>query len=193
MFAGHVDDAPSSPELLTHITAQIDFEKEMDNVVPLQKNRSLFVPFIAGAVAASLLAVTIGAAIWPSKTAKSSQEAFSLKQHVKEFAAAENTQTVSLTNAGGTRGATVMMHPEGDIMIDATTLKTLNKDATYQLWAVMKTVTGNQVVSAGVLGNRPGVYMVRVHGDITAFVITKEVNGGVEKSSQNPLYSAKVA
>lgn len=193
MFARFQDDAPFSPTLLADVKKKFESTgvgEQKDNVVSISSRGRFVGAFLAGAVAASLAVFMISSI---STTTPSPQAATSMNQMMKTFKKSSGTHSVTLMNPQGDKGAQVMMRSSGDIMIDARNLPQLDDASTYQLWAVVDSDSGKKVISAGVLGNHPGITMSRVTGDVTAFVITQEVAGGVEKSSQDPAYIAKVA
>ncbi len=179
---------PASSDLLDKIKSQIKDSSDDKNVIPLNERRGFFLPFLCGAAAASV-AMFIGCvALWPSEKQNTST-AFSLERQVNTFAEQEGVENISFENTSGDPSVAAMVH-DGDIMIDARDIEELGDDYTYQLWAIIENETGQQVISAGVLGNGPGVYMTHVDGKVKSFVITKEVYGGVEKSSQKPAYTS---
>ncbi len=197
MFAQFEDNTEPDEELLAKIKLKIK-ENESDNgessnVVTLNKKQNTFwMPFVSGAIAASVLALVFATAFWPTSQ-DNNDSAFRLEDQLQVFSAQPNTKQVSLASDGGNVGANVVLNEQGDIMIDARDIEALSEDETYQLWAIVETQTGQQVISAGVLGNGPGIYMTRVNGNISAFAITQEPKGGVEKSSNAPSYQAVVA
>lgn len=58
-------------------------------------------------------------------------------------------------------------------------LAPLDASRTYQLWAI---TAEESVISAGVLGNAPGPSTFTWEGDVSGFVLTREVAGGVPAS-----------
>lgn len=64
-------------------------------------------------------------------------------------------------------------------MIPTDGLEPLDSDRTYQLWVVN---SDDQVISAGVFGPSPGPVAFTWNADVTAFVLTREVAGGVSVS-----------
>jgi len=192
MFAQFEDNAESSSELLKNIKTQIHDDSH-SNITPItSKHKSFFLPFVTGAVAASIFAIAIGVLTWPNSVDKQ-QSALSMETTMENFKSESETSFIELKDTKGQMGAEVMMHEKGDIMVDGRHLEELNENDTYQLWAVIETKTGQKVISAGILGNKPGVFMVQVHGNVKAFVITLEQSGGVEKSNKEPVYTAQVA
>lgn len=78
----------------------------------------------------------------------------------------------------------IVLLPDGTGYVFESNLEALPEDATYQLWAVVN----DRVISAGVLGNNPGV--VPFHLDpqgLQGLVITEEVAGGVAQSQADPV------
>lgn len=199
-LANFEDNAEYSPELLSRTKAGIsenesqkDSGADSSNVKNVDfSKRNFIVPFLTGAIAASFIGIMIATFNGQFET-ESGKTAASVDQQMADFQSVSNTSNVSLTGENGKMGAKIMMHQQGDIMIDARTLSELDSNETYQLWAVVETATGQQVISAGVLGNKPGVYMAQVSGKVKAFAITKEVYGGVEKSNHEAMYKASVA
>lgn len=192
VLANFEDNETPSPHLLESIKAQI-FSQSNDSknaeVVNIKSIRNQIAPFLTGAIAASFLAIMLSVALWP-QSSNSGKEVFALDNQIGAFSDDVNTQTVSLKSDQGELGAKIMIHKDGDIMIDGRTLKALDDNSTYQLWAIVETATGRKVISAGVLGNNPSVTMARVSGNVVAFALTKEVSGGIDKSEQDPLFSA---
>jgi hypothetical protein len=78
----------------------------------------------------------------------------------------------------GSALATVILLADGTGYVTDLSLPELPGDRTYQLWEV----TQGGVISAGVLGNAPGVSSFQAVADVSALVITEEVAGGVPKS-----------
>jgi|GEM_PF-6531773 len=195
MFADFENNEPASQFLLASIKSQIDRDSKNakpSNVTNINSKRNFIVPFLTGAIAASFIAVMLSVTVWP-QTSSSESNQFALDKEVGAFSSESGTQTVELTSEKGQLGAKVMIHEDGDIMIDCRQLAALDKNSTYQLWAIVDTAEGQKVISAGVLGSDPNVSMARVSGTIVAFSLTKEVSGGVDKSDQEALYSATIA
>jgi anti-sigma-K factor RskA len=91
---------------------------------------------------------------------------------------------VSLVDpAGGPAAVDAVVTVEGEGFIDGSSLPTLPENRTYQLWAIV----GDQVISVGIMGNRPEVSAFRVEGQLAGLAISKEVLGGVVVSEQDPV------
>jgi anti-sigma factor RsiW len=89
---------------------------------------------------------------------------------------------------GGDDHVTLAVTDDGQGFLVGPDLTPLSTDQTYQLWAI----TGDDVVSAGVLGADPGTRAFAA-GDAQAYAITIEQAGGVESSEQEPYLVGTVA
>jgi anti-sigma-K factor RskA len=81
----------------------------------------------------------------------------------------------------GSTMARIVYLPDGVGYLLGDSLEVLPADRTYQLWAIV----GDEVLSAGVLGERLHVAPFQVVGNVTGFAITEEDAGGVV-TSRNP-------
>ena len=81
-----------------------------------------------------------------------------------------------------------MVQPDGTGLLAAQDLPAL-QDKDYQLWGVI----GDQVISLGVLGERPEVVPFSAAGDLRGLAITAEQPGGVVTSQQQPLLQGAVS
>ena len=147
----------------------------MANVVPIRSARRLRVR--ATAVAAAAVAVVAVAGFGAGRWASSGEPSLAA------VAGAARTEAgaivASLQSAEGTSLATVVLLPDGTGYVMDLELPSLPDDRTYQLWEV----TQGGVISAGVLGNAPNVASFQAVADVTGFVITDEVAGGVPQSA----------
>ncbi|MFO7549168.1 MAG: anti-sigma factor [Acidimicrobiia bacterium] len=103
-----------------------------------------------------------------------------LEPFIEAALADPGTVTVSLGSESGVSG-TVVLLADGTGLLTDHNLAPLNGDRTYQLWAIQD----GRVISAGLLGNDPGV--VPFHVDLArldGLVITEEEAGGVPVSEQ---------
>jgi hypothetical protein len=149
MFADFEDNGPSSQFLLGSIKSQIDSDSKQNqvaNVIPINSKKNFILPFVTGAIAASFVAILLSVSVF-AQTPNTDKEKFALDKEMGAFSSESGTQTVVLTSDKGKSGAKVMMHENGDIMIDCRTLEPLDKDSTYQLWAIVETATGQKVIS----------------------------------------------
>ncbi len=96
---------------------------------------------------------------------------------------------VVLRSEDDAQRAVAVLEPGGLGVISLRDLPDLGPERTYQLWGVIE----DEVISLGVLGNRPGVEPFTVRGDLSALVVTDEVAGGVTSSTQPALLAGTVA
>jgi hypothetical protein len=87
-----------------------------------------------------------------------------------------------LQSPDGSVSAQAAVEPNGIGFLAAGDLAALPDDRTYQLWGI----SGDTVISLGVLGSRPEVLTFTVAGPLDALAITEEVAGGVPVSEQSP-------
>ncbi len=98
-----------------------------------------------------------------------------------------SAERVVLHSEDGATAVDAILLPDGTGYLVHDNLAPLPSDRTYQLWAVV----GDKVISAGILGNDPGVVAFHVDGDVGGLVVTEEDAGGVV-SSENPALAAWV-
>lgn len=82
--------------------------------------------------------------------------------------------------------ARVVIGSDGIGYVYADTLPALAEDRTYQLWAIVDGVAGQQVISAGIMGSDPNISPFQVSGELVGLAITNEVAGGVVTSGEEP-------
>ena len=97
---------------------------------------------------------------------------------------------VSLASEDGTLSAEAVVQPDGVGFLSAGTLPELPATETYQLWGVYG---DGDVISLGVVGNRPAIEPFAAEGDLDALVITREAAGGVVASTSGALLVGEVA
>jgi len=86
--------------------------------------------------------------------------------------------------------ADAVIDPSGTGFVSAKGLPELPSEQTYQLWGVF---ADDDVISLGVIGNRPGIEPFTARGDIQALVITLERAGGVVSSTSGALLAGQLA
>ena len=131
--------------------------------------------WVASAAAAAVLAVVAVRAFDGDTTRSPLAVAFD------EALADRESLTATLVSEATTARATVVVDARGHGYLDATALPTLPTGETYQLWGVI----GDKVISIGVLGRHPDIEPFAIDGNLTAVVITHELNGAVV-SDGNP-------
>ncbi len=100
-----------------------------------------------------------------------------------------DARAVSLRTSDGRAAAEAVLLQDGTGYLVRNDLPPLPAGRTYQLWAVV----GNNKVSVGVLGPRPGPAAFHTSGDVSALAITNEVAGGVIVSQEQPAALGTVA
>jgi len=103
---------------------------------------------------------------------------------VTQALAGAESQRLTLGSQVSGSNAIIVLMPNGTGYLAEHTLQPLPADRTYQLWAVVD----GKIISAGILGQDPGVVPFRIdpHG-FSGFAITEEVVGGVESSQNDPV------
>lgn len=90
-----------------------------------------------------------------------------------------------LLSSDGGRQTVAVVDANGTGYVDGSTLAVLDSDHTYQLWGVVQTPDGQQVISLGVLGPQFDIAPFTVRqGTLVKLVLTEETRGGVPVSSQ---------
>ena len=102
---------------------------------------------------------------------------------VSAAAADRRSLHIPLVAEEGSTLATVVLLPDGKGYLLRPLLPSLSEDRTYQLWALV----GKGTVSAGVLGNRPGVTAFMVDMPVDGFAISEEMQGGVATPQSPPI------
>ena len=97
---------------------------------------------------------------------------------------------VTLASEDGTLSAEAVVQPDGVGFLSAGTLPELPASETYQLWGVY---SDGDVISLGVVGNRPAIEPFAADGELDALVITREAAGGVVSSTSGALLVGAVA
>lgn len=119
------------------------------------------------ALAAAILSVVGIAAVYLSATAGSGVVA---QRSLADPGTGETVAVISVDDAGVST-------------IDPIGLADLDEGLTYQLWAV----TGEEIVSVGLLGSEPGDSTFRIEGSPSVLALTIEVAGGVAVSEAVPV------
>lgn len=93
-------------------------------------------------------------------------------------------RVVGLASEDGALRADAVVQSDGVGFLSASSLPALPAEETYQLWGVY---SDGDVISLGVVGNRPGIEPFTADGELDALVITREVAGGVMASTSGAL------
>lgn len=90
-----------------------------------------------------------------------------------------------LLSSDGSTHTLAVVDTTGTGYLDGSSLAALDADHTYQLWGVVQTPEGQQVISLGVLGPRFDIAPFTVRqGTLVKLVLTQETRGGVPVSTQ---------
>jgi anti-sigma-K factor RskA len=144
---------------------------------------------LAGSIAAAA-AVVIGLLSWRlvdtnrrlTDARASSATLVAQFARLRTDSAARRAQLVS---SDGVRHTLALVDRNGTGYLDGTALAVLDTDHTYQLWGVVQTPDGDQVISLGVLGPQFDIAPFTVRqGTLVKLVLTEETRGGVPVSSQ---------
>lgn len=155
---------------------------QLARVMPMdraRRRRGLVGTAAAAAVAAvAAVAVTLVVADLddpePAVTADAIETAYG-----QAWASADGRRT-ELVADDTSFSADAVVLPSGTGFLSASKLPTLPETETYQLWGVY---ADDDVISLGVLGNRPGVEPFTAKDDVVTLVITREQAGGVMAST----------
>lgn len=170
-------ESPSRPQGLLHQISEGTHHR------PVRSAGLRRIAQVAGAIAAAVLFVLGGVAIGERK------ESTATLQQVAE--AARRSPGVRIVTLGGGDGrlvGEVVLTADGRGYLVSTNLPTLAADRTYQLWVLR----GERVVSAGVLGSRPGTAGFMAAGDLQALAVSEEPAGGAIAPGSAPLLTGAV-
>ena len=109
-------------------------------------------------------------------------------------AVAGGAATVPLQTAPGHGPVTaeIALQSDGTGYLRNEHLVALPAGKTYQLWALVRNGSGQQAISAGVLGREPSAVAFHLSGAPTGFAITVETTPGVVTSTRSPVAFGKV-
>lgn len=142
------------------------------------------------AAAAALVVAVLGGLVWQQQNRIDELEnvaAPSITDLAEQAASQPGARTVELTGDGAI--VEIVVGPDDIAYLRGDSLPALGPDRTYQLWGV----TGDQVVSLGVLGSDPGVSAFALPAGTETLAVTDETAGGVVASSQDPVVVGAVA
>ena len=151
----------------------------------------------AGAIVAGVAAVTIGLLsvnlAQSDHHANQLQSALSAKGDSAAVAAAlanPNHTIVRMRSADGIQVAQFVVVPGGKGYMTTSSMPSLPKDETYQLWAVID----GQPISVGILGNQVSTAAFTVGGSVSPskLWITVEPSGGVVAPDRSPVATGTV-
>lgn len=167
-IAGSLEEAPPAPG------------PRLAQVMPLdegRRRRRTVLTTLGVAAAAVVVAVAATVAVVGDDTVGG--DAAMSEAYANALAAPESRRT-ELVGEGQTFAADAVVLANGTGFLAADQLPELPDTETWQLWGVYG---DDDVISLGVLGNRPDLQAFTAHDDIQALVITREQAGGVTQST----------
>lgn len=179
--SGLVADEPAPSGVWERIAAEISVPQPEDNVILMEPAREGWGRRLTWLVAAAaIVAVVLGS--WAVIRAVSDADPTGTEAIVTAAQdAADDAGTIlSEFVVDGRRLGRVVLTPTGDGFVIPGDLAALDQDHAYQLWVV---TPDELVISAGLLGNQPVPSRFTWNGDVAAFVLTREVAGGVVSSA----------
>ena len=164
------------------------------NVVPLGRKRRfasvparVVVPIAAAAaIAIVVLAVQVG-----NRAPSRAGDLAAAYNHAVDHGAA--TVALQPDLGKGVVAAEIALQSDGTGYVRSEHLAPLSPGETYQLWAVVAHGSGQEAISAGVLGREPNAAAFHVAGAPVAFAITVEQAPGVVTSTNTPIAIGKVS
>ena len=168
-IAGALDEPPPAPG------------PALSRVMPQPKRRWTggMVVGVAGALAAAAAAVAVTIVVVRDDDGPA-QIGDAVATAYDEAWADPAGRRTQLQSEDGTMTADAVVTPAGVGFLSAATLPEIPSDETYQLWGVYG---DDDVISLGVIGNRPGIEPFSAEDDVVALVITREEAGGVVSST----------
>lgn len=109
-----------------------------------------------------------------------------VRRGAETAATAPGSRTVSLTTDGGTELASIVLRADGTGYFVPHGLEAAANGEVYQLWALVGDDAEPEAISAGVLGNDPGVASFRFSAPVNGFAVTLEQAPGVVSSLEQP-------
>jgi hypothetical protein len=141
----------------------------------------------AAAVVAVVAAVAITAAVVGDEPGPSSSAALAAAYEDARQAPGSRLATLVGEDQPFTADAVVLADGTGFLAADA--LPVLPETETWQLWGVYG---DDDVISLGVLGNRPGLQTFSAHDGVLTLVVTRELAGGVVSSTSGAVLAGQL-
>lgn len=169
-------------------------ERPAAPVTDLSTRRGLrqWIPMTAVAAALLVIGLVAGAVFVGDGDGDAPQEqAISTLDDLAREALNDPSSTrVELAAPGnGSTTATAAVEADGSGYLIGTSLPALDESQTYQLWGLR----GDEKISLGVLGRRPGVVAFHLDDGLDALAVTAEVAGGVPQSANPALLFGSLA
>lgn len=183
---------PPPPAVWARIVAAIDVSApppgpRLATVLPASRRNRWTGPVLAAAAAAAVVvagAVVVASIRSDDDPGDARPPAGAVEQAYGEAWADPDGRRARLISEEVAFAADAVVGMDGIGFVSANSLPTLPSEETYQLWGVYG---DGDVISLGVIGNRPGTEPFTATGDIGAIVITQERAGGVVSSTSGAL------
>jgi anti-sigma-K factor RskA len=166
------------PELKDRVMAEVRSEAAAP-VVPMESRRSRW-PSWAPLAVAALAAFVLGVVAVVQTVARNDLSGPSGVVAAAEAAADDPGSIVTDFETDDGVVGQVVLTADGEGFLIPSDLDPLDEARTYQLWVL---TPDEQAISAGVLGNDPAPSRFTWSGDVAGFALTREVAGGVERTS----------
>ena len=184
-ISASLEEAP--PEMDLRLTRPGSASDDVGDLAERRQRRSVPRWLPGAAVAAALVVVALVAGILitgdddPAGDRSDQIATPALEDVARDVMNDSEATKVMLRSPEGEMETQVAIGADGSGYLMGNTLPALDDSQTYQLWGI----TGDLVVSLGVLGPSPGVVAFRADPTLEALAITQEVAPGVV-SSENP-------
>jgi anti-sigma-K factor RskA len=143
------------PHPMPRLTPEVSspFRRPASHAVPTRRRRTMLTTFGAIAVAAAAVAVVFGIGLVRADNKVSNLQSVQAAPSAAVTAALETPghRVVTLDSSTHAEKAKMVVLPSGQGYMVSSSLPSLDKGRTYQLWAI----EGNQPISLGLLGSSP--------------------------------------
>jgi anti-sigma-K factor RskA len=154
-----------------------------------RSRRRIVIGAVAGAVAVAAAAVAVTVVIVREDEPSLSGPAAIERAYV-DAQGATGTRRTQLVSPDQPFHADAVVQADGTGFLAASDLPALPDTETWQLWGVYG---DDDVISLGVLGNRPVLQAFTAHDDVVSLVITREQAGGVVSSTSGAVLVGQLA
>jgi anti-sigma factor RsiW len=162
---------------------------ELAKVMPITSARRTRQPGRAMMLAVGGLAAAAALGFAVIRSTSSNTDRGALESAAIEARSDRDSRLASLASETTAVKVEAVVDQDGHGYLLASALPALGSDETYQLWGVLD----GEVISLGVLGNRPEVESFSATAELTTLVLTIEESGGVVSSEQPAAFAGELA
>ena len=164
---------------------------ELARVLPIDRRRRRrgLLGTVAAAVGVAAAAVAITLVVVDRTGSDEPFDAGTIDQAFGQAWASPDGRHTELVADTADFSADAVVLPTGTGFLSASGLPELPETETYQLWGVYG---DDDVISLGVLGNRPGIEPFTAEDDVQTLVITREQAGGVMASTTGAVLAGEL-